>query len=159
MLPFRRYRIIENGTSYRDPFERTSDADAIVSEYLGVSGSREGIHGSHSKAPLRSISPFGLVPIIQALTPVNIVYHNRRGVSRGKIIIFDILSLIYVERMDILNYFFTIVVAINTEIREKSAEIASFLYRICECLLKFSYFYDGFGEGERKLLVWMECDN
>ena len=101
MLPFRRYRIIENGTSYRDPFERTSDADAIVSDYLG--GSREGIHGSHSKAPLRSISPFGLVPIIQALTPVNILYHNRRGMSREKIIIFDNLSLIYEERMDILN--------------------------------------------------------
>ena len=159
MLPFRRYRIIENGTSYRDPFERTSDADAIVSDYLGVSGSREGIHGSHSKAPLRSISPFGLVPIIQALTPVNILYHNRRGMSREKIIIFDILSLIYEERMDILNYFFSIVVAINTKIKVKSAEIASFLYKICEYLLKFSYFYDVFGGGERKLLVWMECDN
>ena len=52
-----------------------------------------------------------------------------------------------------------IAVAINTEIREKSAEIASFLYRICEYLLEFSYFYDDFGEGERKLLVWMEGDN
>ena len=100
-----------------------------------------------------------LFPIIQALTPVNIVYHNRRGMSRGKIIIFDILSLIYVERMDILNYFFAIAVAINTKIKVKSAEIASFLYKICEYLLKFSYFYDVFGGRERKLMVWMECDN
>ena len=79
--------------------------------------------------------------------------------SREKIIILDILSLIYEERMDILNYFFAIVVAINTRIREKSAEITSFLYRICEYLLRFSYFYDVFGGRERKLLVWMECDN
>ena len=100
-----------------------------------------------------------LFPIIQALTPVNILYHNRRGMSRGKIIIFDILSLIYEERMDILNYFFAIAVAINTKIREKLAEIVSFLCKTCEYLLKFSYFYDGFGGGERKLLVWMECDN
>lgn len=79
--------------------------------------------------------------------------------SRENVIIFDILSLIYEERMDILNYFFAIAVAINTKITEKSAEIASFLCRICEYLLRFSYFYDGFGGGERKLLVWMECDN
>lgn len=79
--------------------------------------------------------------------------------SREKIIIFDILSLIYKERMDILNYFYMIAVAINTKIKEKSAEIASLLYRICEYLLKFSYFYDGFGGRERKLLVWMEGDN
>lgn len=79
--------------------------------------------------------------------------------SREKIIILDILSLIYEERMDILNYFFAIVVAINTKIKEKSAEIASLLYKICEYLLELSYFYDGFGGGERKLLVWMECDN
>ena len=79
--------------------------------------------------------------------------------SREKIIIFDILSLIYVEHMDILNYFFAIAVAINAEIRGKFAEIASYLYRICEYLLKFTYFYDGFGGGERKLLVWMEGDN
>ena len=111
MLPFRRYRIIKNGTSYRNPFERTSDADAIVSDYLGVSGSREGIHGSHSKAPLRSISLFAdPISPIQALTPVNTLYHNRRGMSREKIIILDILSLIYEERMDILNYFFAIAV-------------------------------------------------
>ena len=100
-----------------------------------------------------------LFPIIQALTPVSILYHNRRGMSRGKIIILDILSLICVERMDILNYFFAIAVAINTKIKVKSAEIASFLCRICEYLLRFSYFYDVFGGGERKLLVWMEWDN
>ena len=52
-----------------------------------------------------------------------------------------------------------IVVAINTKIKEKSAEIASFLYKICEYLLKFSYFYDAFCGGERKRMVWMECDN
>ena len=79
--------------------------------------------------------------------------------SREKIIILDILSLIYEERMDILNYFFAIAVAINAEIRGKFGEIASYLYRICEYLLKFTYFYDGFGGGERKLLVWMEGDN
>ena len=79
--------------------------------------------------------------------------------SREKIIIFDILSLIHEEHMDILNYFFAIAVAINTKIKVKSAEITSLLYRICEYLLKFSYFYDVFGGGERKLLVWMEWDN
>ena len=79
--------------------------------------------------------------------------------SREKIIILDILSLIYEERMDILNYFFAIAVAINTKIKVKSAEIASFLYKICEYLLKFPYFYDDFGGEERKLLVWMERDN
>ena len=73
--------------------------------------------------------------------------------SREKIIIFDILSLIYVEHMDILNYFFAIAVAINTKIKEKSAEIASFLYKICEYLLEFSYFYDAFGGGDRKSVV------
>lgn len=52
-----------------------------------------------------------------------------------------------------------IVVAINTKIKEKSAEIASFLYKICEYLLKFLYFYDAFCGGERKRMVWMECDN
>ena len=60
--------------------------------------------------------------------------------SREKIIILDILSLIYEERMDILNYFFAIAVAINAEIRGKFAEIASYLYKICEYFLKFSYF-------------------
>lgn len=52
-----------------------------------------------------------------------------------------------------------IAVAKNTKIKEKSAEITSHLYRICEYLLKFTYFYDDFGGGERKLLVWMEGDN
>ena len=100
-----------------------------------------------------------LFPIIQALTPVTVVYHNRRGMSRGKIIIFDILSLIYEEHMDILNYFYMIAVAINTKIKEKSAEIALLLYKIREYLLKLSYFYDVFCGGERKRMVWMECDN
>ena len=79
--------------------------------------------------------------------------------SREKLLILDILSLICVERMDILNYFFAIAVAINTKINVKSAEIASFLCRICEYLLRFSYLYDVFGGRERKLLVWMERDN